>query len=435
MKLRDLREKRAKIVKRMRAIADAPANGADLSDEQATEFTGLETDLTSVDTAITRAERLEEAERRAEGVTIGGGDVQGDGAFDDMCRAFSVRAMIANSIAHITGQRCDAGRELECSQELARRTGQQPKGMLVPLQVFHRRQREQRAPITTALPAGGPGSNIIGTDHRGDLFIDILRARLVTGTLGATVLSDLRGNVDIPKLTDSATAEWIAENSALSGSQPAFDKISMTPRHVGSLVEWSRNLILQSSPDIEMLMRNDLARVLAEAIDKAALRGTGGLQPTGVLHTSGIALVDMQAGATWAKVLDMIAAVETANAPDGNGFTASPNVKKMLRKTPKQTNGVEGNFIMMEPGSLAGYPFISSTLPAELGASPDDEPLIFGYWPDLLIGYWGAMDILINPFADSVYSKGNVLCRALMSCDVEVRHPESFAAAEDVPVN
>lgn len=435
MKLRELREKRSKTVKRMRAISDAPANGSDLSDEQAAEFATLEADLASTDAAITRAERIEDAERRMEGTPIGGGDVQGEGQFDELCRAFSIRAMIANAISHMTGVRVDAGREMEVSAELVRRTGQQPKGMLVPLQVFHRRAREQRAPITTALPVAGPGANIIGTDHRGDLFIDILRARLVTGSLGATVLSDLRGNVDIPRLDQSATAEWIAENTALSGSQPEFGKISMTPKHVGALVEWSRNMILQSSPDIEQLMRNDLSRVLAEAIDKAALRGTGGVQPVGVLHTQGIGLVDMQDGPTWGDILAVIAAVENANAPDGNGWTASPNVKRKLRMTPKQTGGTEGNFLMTEPNSLAGYPFLTSTLAPQANSSPDDEPIIFGYWPDLLIGYWGALDILINPFADSVYSKGNVLCRALMSCDVEVRHPESFAASETVNVN
>ena len=263
------------------------------------------------------------------------------------------------------------------SAELQRRTGQAPKGILVPLAVFHRPVREQRAPITTALPVGGPGSNIIGTDHRGDLMIDILRAKIVTARLGATVLNDLRGNVDIPRLDQSAAAEWIAENTALSGSTPEFGKVTMTPKHVGALVEWSRNMLLQASPDIEMLMRNDLARIIAEAVDRAALVGEGGTEPTGIALVSGVGDVDMQAGLTWEKILELISEVETANS-EGNGFTASPKVKRMLRKTPKQSSGVEGNFIQGDdPNSLAGYPFLATTLPSQLG-SPSTEPLISG---------------------------------------------------------
>lgn len=432
LKIKDLRAKRAKITADLRELVNAPAGeGGDLSAEQQTRFDELRAEIETTERAIVRAEFVEDAERRSTGTPIGGGDVQGDGAFEDLCRSFSIRAAIASAVAGATGQRLDAGREHEVSAELQRRTGQAPKGILVPLQVFH----ERRSAITTALPAGGPGSNMIGTDHRGDLMIDILRAKLVTARLGATVLNGLVGNVDIPRLDQSAIAEWIAENTALSGSTPEFSKITMTPKHVGALVEWSRNMLLQSSPDIEQLMRRDLALVLAEAIDRAAIVGTGGTMPTGVIHVSGVGFVDMETGATWAKILDLISQVETSNS-DGNGFTASPRVKKMLRKTPKQTSGVEGNFIMSgdNPNALAGYPFITSTLPSDTG-SPSSEPLVFGLWSDLLIGYWGALDILVNPFADSVYSKGNVLCRALLSCDVDVRHPESFAVAPDVGVS
>jgi len=433
MRLKDLRAKRAKSTTDLRELTNNPGGaGGDLSAEQQTRFDELRAEIEATERAITRAEFVEDAERRTTGTPIGGGDVQGDGAFEDLCRTFSIRAAIANAVGAATGQRVDASREHEVSAELQRRTGQAPKGILVPLSVFHQPIREQRAPITTALPVGGPGGNLIGTDHRGDLMIDSLGAKLVTKRLGASVLNDLKGNVDIPRLDQSAQAEWIAENTALSGSTPEFGKVTLTPKHVGALVEWSRNMLLQSSPDIEMLMRSDLARILARAVDRAAIVGTGGVEPTGVIHVPGVGFTDMATGPTWEKVLDLIAQVETSNS-EGNGFTTSPRVKKALRNTPKQTSGVEGNFIMSgeDPNSLAGYPLIVSTLPSDDG-SPSSEPLVFGLWSDLLIGYWGALDILVNPFADSVYSKGNVLCRALLSCDVDVRHPESFAVAPDV---
>ena len=69
--------------------------------------------------------------------------------------------------------------------------------MAIPLAIFRRPVRHEERVLTTAAPGGGPGSNIIATDHMGAQFIDILRARMVVRQLGATVLNDLRGNVDI----------------------------------------------------------------------------------------------------------------------------------------------------------------------------------------------------------------------------------------------
>jgi HK97 family phage major capsid protein len=120
----------------------------------------------------------------------------------------------------------------------------------------------------------------------------MLRSSLAVRRLGARFLNDLRGNVDVPRQKGSATAQWIAENSPLSLSDLSFDKISLAPRHCGAVTEISRNLLLQSSPDIEQLVRSDFASVLAEALDRAAIAGSGtGATPRGVLATPGIGSV------------------------------------------------------------------------------------------------------------------------------------------------
>jgi len=113
-----------------------------------------------------------------------------------------------------------------------------------------REKLEQRV-----VTAAGEAANIISTDMRGDLYIDALRARMVTRRLGARVLSGLVGNVDIPKLDASATAAWVADNAALVANDPDFNKVQLTPKHAGMITEFSRSTLLQSSPDIEMLLR------------------------------------------------------------------------------------------------------------------------------------------------------------------------------------
>ena len=66
----------------------------------------------------------------------------------------------------------------------------------------------------------------------------------------------------------------------------------MTPKTVGALSKFSRLMDLQSTPDIEQLIRADFVALLADAIDAAAINGSGSSnQPLGILQTSGIGSV------------------------------------------------------------------------------------------------------------------------------------------------
>jgi hypothetical protein len=53
--------------------------------------------------------------------------------------------------------------------------------------------------------------------------------------------------------------------------------------------------------------------------------------------------------------------------------------------------------------------------------------MIAGDFSDVIQGTWSAVEILLNPYADSVFSKGNLAMRIILTMDVAVRHPESFA--------
>lgn len=428
MKLRELREKRARLVAQMRAMNDAPEGEAgDLSEKQSKQFEVLRGELTLVEKQEERQALIDEADRRAAGEPI----ERRDDDFERECRAYSIRAAIAGA----AGIDCDWGREREISQELQRRSGGAFKGLGVPMTIFERRATPadfERRVVTTAAPAGGPGANIIATDFRGDQFIDILRAQLVTQRLGATVLSGLVGNVDIPKLKASATAGWVAENAAIAPSDHQFTKVSMTPKHVGALAEFSRNMLLQSTPAIENLIRSDFAFILAQALDSAAIKGGGANQPTGVLATAGLDTSVSMAAPSWSAVLALVDAVEEKNAV-GSGFLMRPLAAKTLRSTLRAA-ATDSRTIMESPDALADYPAVRSTLvPIDTAPTPDATAIIFGQWSDLLIGYWSAFDVLVNPYESSAYAKGNVSVRGMLTADIAVRHVESFAAATDFP--
>lgn len=428
MKLHELREQRAKKVAELRAINDN-AKGGELSAEQRQRFDALETEVRSLNDQIGRAERLAEMERTATGTPI---NDNGTPDFARECRAYS----LTRAIAHASGLRVDAAREVEVAQELERRSGRKAQGIMAPSNVFFvpRNRDEQRVVVSSTSGAG-----LIFDEHRPDQYIDALRANSVVDRLGATVISDAEGNLHLPKNASGAAGQWIAQNAALTPVDGDFDSVTMTPKHVGALTEFSRNMLLQSSPDIETLIRNDFAQALAIALDAAALVGGGSNQPSGIIDrlTDASALGTLGTP-TWAEVLGLIAGVEVANAATGRlGWAVNPRAVQTLRSTPKKVVGSPpsfevGGFIMDGPNDLAGYPAASTTSLGAIG-SPDPGVAIFGNWASLIVAYWSGVDILTNPYESTAYSKGNVQVRGLLTADVAVRHIEAFAAATDIP--
>jgi HK97 family phage major capsid protein len=395
--------------------------------EQTAAFDQFKTALTALEAAISRRALIDDAERRAAGTPLGS---TGDRHLDRELGNFSIVRAIAASI----GLDVDAGRERELSGEIQRRSGRTYQGIAVPLQALSRRI-ERRVETT-----GGTGAGVIGTYLDGSQYIDLLRSALRIRQLGARILTGLVSNVDLPRLSAAATGYWVAENAAVTASDQTFDKVSLRPKTVGALTEFSRLMLLQSSPEIEMLVRDDLAEVLARTLDSAAINGaTGGANPVGILNTSGIGSVALgtTGGAlTWAAVLSLIEQVENANAPDADrGFLGNPKVTAQAMATPKISGAAQG-FIMDGPAEMAGYVYKSTTLvPSNLTKSTGSNlsALIYGSWSELLIGIWGGdgVDLLVNPYESTAYPKGNVQVRAMITCDIEVRHAASFAAIVD----
>jgi len=420
-----LKEQCAMKIAELRAIATKEANGTAIDDNERTRFNELETELRTLDERLRHAEVVAEYERRMDGQPITG---SGDNRhFETECRSYSlVRAMAAQA-----GLDVDAGREREISRELARRSGRSPEGIFAPTQVF----LEQRVMTPSA---GGVG--ITPVDPRPEAYIDILRAAIVIRRLGATVLSNLTGNVEIGRLATSATTGWVADNSALSASDQVHEKVTLAPKHAGGIVEFSRSMLLQSSPDIETLVRRDFAQVLAAAIDRAAILGGGSNEPVGVLTTSGIG--DVPGGTnglapTYANISALIAAVANSNALGANmAFLTNTKVSGKLRTVLKSATDTSSNFILTSRDHLLDYPYVESNLvPSNIVKGTSGavcSALIFANSSELLLGYWSELDILVNPYESTAFSKGNIQVRAMSTCDVQLRHPLSFAATKDI---
>lgn len=412
--MRELLDKRNAIVKEMRGICENPSS-ADLTPEQEQRFDELKTKLTRLDSIIDRKRTLDDAERRMEGTPI-----SGDYKLDKEMRSFNV----CKAVQHMLGARVDAGRELEISAELARMEGRSTDGILMPYSVFERRTDPiTAAAITTTAPAGGPGGNLVGTDHMGGQWVDMLRESNPLTGLGMRVMSGLVGNCEIPRLKGSTSVGWFGENSAIPQTDAQMDSITLSPKHVGAWTEYSRNMLLQSSPDVESLLRSDLAQVLALEVARTVLNGSGAdAEPKGILATSGILEEDKPA-----KEMDY--APTLANALYVKNV---PSVSFVCNSAFKAT--VDG--LLTTDGLPIGDAAFFRNYPHKYASAvPSASVMIAGDFSQVIQGTWSAVELLVNPYMESAYKKGNVALRIVLTTDIAIRQPEAFATFKVVNAN
>ena len=304
----------------------------------------------------------------------------------------------------------EAAFEFECSRAAAKQYGASPQGIMLPVDVMNGWQRDLNSVDE---------HDLFGEDYRGSEFIDVLRNQSSVMQAGARVLNGLQGNVTIPKKLTAAQTGWVNTEGGNTGeTEMTTGQINLTPKTIGGHTDVTRQLLIQSSMDVESMVRDDLLQSLALSIDFAGLAGDGtGGAPTGIKNTAGINTAQFAAAnPTFAEVVAMETAVAVDNALLGNlGYIMHSSMVGALKTAEKAAGTAQ--FVVEPGGTVNGYKAIRSNQ----GAAGD---AYFGNYSDLIIGFFGGLDILVDPYTHS--TSGTIRVNAMQSCDVAVRHAESF---------
>lgn len=331
-----------------------------------------------------------------------------------------------------------SGLEAEVSQELANRSGKSPQGFLMPYSTRGLvTNGERRALDSTA----GTGSipTILDKD-----WIELLRNKMVVMQAGAREIQNLVGRFAIPRQNAAATAYWVAESGAPTGSNQTLDQVLFTPKTIGAFTDISRRFfeltILDSG---EEFVREDLTAILARGVDLAALNGSGNsnqplgiLQNTGITTTRTVALGATGGAPTFAALVEMHTIVARGNASDlgPTAYVGNADVEGTLATTPKI--GSTYPVFLMEDGKVYAKPcYFTQQIPNNLtkGGGTGLSAIIYGVWNQLILAYWSGVDILVDPYTGS--SSGTVRVVALQDMDIQVRHPEAFSVIVDMTSN
>lgn len=412
-------------------VETAKTANRSLNEEETTSFNGLQTQILERKMALQTAEAYEENQRSfgPTGVSVLRNEAEGLGEQrnDAPKAAFSLN----KAIRSVMNGGALEGAELEvhnATKAIAERSGIPISGICVPL--FETRADGQG--VTT--DSGNYGAAFVATET--GTVIDLLRPRPIVEKLGAVFLTNLQGDLLFPVNEGGIAATWEGEQDKVGNTKNYYGKKTMKPKRLAVSVAISLQNLMQSSQDMEAYTMKEIKSVIENAIDLAAINGTGVGQPLGLLNVTGTTTI---AGGANGAVLDYanVVALETAihveNASNAKlSYVSNPKVRGKL-KTTAQVAG-QPIYVMAPDGDVNGYPFETSNhIPSNLTkgtAVGTASAVIFGDFSQMIVGQWGFMDISVDNFSRK--REGLIEITANVFVDVLIKQPKAFAIIKDV---
>ena len=333
------------------------------------------------------------------------------------------RYSLRRAVAVAAGLAAPQSFEADVSQEIERhlpQTYHRRGGLFVPTS-FSRAALDAH---TT-----GRGAELVGEEAGS--FITALRKRALVLQLGARLVTGLRGSVGFPRQDTAGTAHWVEDNPGedVAESNLTLSQVPLRPKLLVSATSFSRQLLVQSTPAVDEVVAEDMAQSSAVALDLAAVHGSGtGNEPLGLYHIAeGVAEVDFAGAPTMGKVVEMETAVAVEDGetdPATAGYLTTPEVRERAKLT-EEASGAR----LWQDGRMNDHQAeATNQLSKELGTGGDEHAMVYGIWSELLVGEWGAIEVLVNPY--TLAGQGMVKVTSFYLADVAPRHPESFCKSK-----
>lgn len=435
-KIKALKEERGRLVSELQTLQNNIEKEArSMSDSESSRLDEIDSRLDAISAEVSKLEKLQA--RAAEAASLSGAASYSEEKEKGKMRdQFSFKRAVQMAA---TGRK--DGVEAEFSKIAAdefQRSGVSvaAHSVLIPSEVF------KRDMTATGGTSGSEGGVNIATEVGG--IIDVLLPKTVLRGLGVQQLNGLVGNLDMPTASTQPAAGWNTENGTASEKSPAFSKITFSPKRLAAFIQVSNQLMLQSSNSIDQYVRNFLITAMAQEMEKAAIKGGGTNEPTGIIANSSVNVAYAGgaanntvnangAAAVWADVVNLMKAVENANG-EGVAYLTNPLVKAALQTTPRQASGVEGNFIMPSGANeLNGYAAAFTTnVPSNLskGSASDLSAMIFGDFSKMALASWGGMELTVDPYSGATAGLTNIVLNSYLDCNL--LQPSAFAVIKDI---
>ncbi|MEN5181767.1 phage major capsid protein [Comamonas testosteroni] len=236
-----------------------------------------------------------------------------------------------------------------------------------PIAIAERRWGKSNPTLISVMKAavggGGSGSGEWGAElvqannqYTGD-FIEYLYSQTVYDKLG---LRQIPANVQIKGQDGAATGYWVGESKAIPASAADFNAVNLGPLKVAALAVVSNELLRDSSPAAEMLVRDALVQASSQRVDQtflSAAAGVAGVSPAGILNgVTGITSAGTDGAGLRADIKALYASFIAAKNADGLQLVTTPSLGKAIQLMTNPLGQTEFPGITANGGTLLGDP-------------------------------------------------------------------------------
>lgn len=240
---------------------------------------------------------------------------------------------------------------------------------------------ESRATIQATV--ANQGKEAIATDMLN--ILDPVRDNLVVSKAGATILTGLVGNLDIPDYSGT-TAKWAGEVEKATDGAGKFTSKQLAPKRLSSIINVSKQMLLQDSAGVESMLTRDIVASISTKLESTIFgqaKGTATM-PAGLFSMKAAA----GAVSDYDTLIDLYTKLRN-NLFWGGSIKAvtNPTGYGLLAKTPIKPNVAQG-FLVDGDMLATGQEIFDTTAVA--------EGLIIGDFTHFIVGQWGAVELKVD---------------------------------------
>lgn len=262
--------------------------------------------------------------------------------------------------------------------------------------------------LRSTMTVAAEGEDVVATD-----LFDVwapLRQENVLAKAGMQIRSGLVGDVQIP-LYSKGNVHWASETGAAEDGNGSFSNVTLSPKRITGKFPISLQFLAQTTPDVEAVIRNDIAKAVSEKIESTILGYVAGssTQPAGLAYN-----VSATGVADYGDLTDLEAGLEE-NLYNNINFVVSPKAKAAFKSMIKGTNNTG---MVFDGGEVDGYGTeMTNNVQSSYFYAGDFRNLVCGLWDEVRIDVVadsatlanGQIMVIVNAFADAKLVRENAI--------------------------
>jgi len=314
----------------------------------------------------------------------------------------------------------------------------EPDRMLSSAKKMFEADKELHGYIQKGMEAGLPSTGgFLIPQQLSSEFIDPLYAGTFLDKIGLSKYPMPNGSLDLGRGATSGSFSWGGENPVNDKTGMTFDLVKLSAKKGSAYVPISNSLLRYSPAAVQGIVSNDLQEVYADAINTAALYGTGtASQPKGVTNVTGIQTLGTSGTALTANIpVDMVALLEQANVKMLKPFwIMSPKMKSWIKNLKTTAAAYIYRDEMNKDKTIEAIPFIATTLSSYTDTSTDYADLWLADWAYFAWGVGRDMELTMSKEATyvsggvtySAFQRDETVIKILSDLDFAVKQPKAF---------